>query len=501
MAKAKNMQTITVRDVGAVRSAEFPYDPEGGVVEFRGAQGVGKSTMLRAVELAATGKGKLPIRDKARSGEIEAFGMVVKIGARTTRTGEPEVISMEGRFSLADLVDPGIAKPESADAARIKALVQLSGVEADIGLFTATLGELGADWLHTDTIEAPDLLSMAERLKRELEGLARATEGKADNARGRVQALKKAAESDEIMPAAEWTAETAQAELERCIATLAESRQRLADNKRRRQKSDEARAFLEKATAEYTGQTVEDAALLLEAEKKVAAARAAIVADLRAELAAAEKSLHEANMAAERAATQHLRAKEHFGLVDQWRKQIADDLPDDDGLAELVETNGIAVEESRKLVANVAIRDKMATHLAEAKKAAKEAAEEERRAVVLRDAAKATDQVLSDAVARLGTKLYVEGGRLMVDTEARGATYFGELSDGERTRIVIEIAIEEAAKLAGDGRLGIFVIPQAMWSELQPANRAWVRDKCKEKRVLAYAAVATDDPELTAEVL
>ncbi len=66
---------------------------------------------------------------------------------------------------------------------------------------------------------------------------------------------------------------------------------------------------------------------------------------------------------------------------------------------------------------------------------------------------------------------------------------------------VLAPAIDQAAKLSDAERLGIFVIPQSMWSELQPANRAWTRARCKERRVLAYAALATDDDELTAEVL
>ena len=88
-----------------------------------------------AIHAAVTGKGKVPIRDGEKAALVEAFGVNLRIGARVTRGGESAAVGLEGKFDVSDIVDPGIANAESADAKRIKALVQLTGVEADISAF------------------------------------------------------------------------------------------------------------------------------------------------------------------------------------------------------------------------------------------------------------------------------------------------------------------------------------------------------------------------------
>jgi energy-coupling factor transporter ATP-binding protein EcfA2 len=217
MGKAKNL--------GAISEFEWPAASDGGLTVFTGWHGLGKTTLLNALNTLATGKGKPPVRDRAKSGELEAHGMTLKFGARTTRTGELEIVSMEGKWSLADLIDPKIADPQAADAKRIKALVMLAGVEPDIELFAKCLQDTAAEDLSPETLEAPDLLAMAEKVKRDLEAKARKTEGRAENARGRVQALRQASEADGELPGKEWTADAAQAELEASLGELGAVRQ------------------------------------------------------------------------------------------------------------------------------------------------------------------------------------------------------------------------------------------------------------------------------------
>lgn len=497
MGKAKNL--------GAIEEFVFPHVATGGVGVFQGEQGAGKSTILAGIAAIASGetKGpKLPIRDRAKSAEIEAFGMTLKVSARTTRTGEPEVTWIEGKFSLNDLVDPGIANPEAADARRIKALIQISGVEPDIALFERVLSETGVEALSPEAMEAPDLVAMCERVKRDLESHARKVEGIAENARGRVQALKKASETDEAPIPPEITPDAAQGQLEAALGALGGVRAKIEADKKRWEAAAKARDAQQKAAAAWRGVSVEAAQKAYKQAKRQAEARGKMVAELKAELELAESELKKADDRAYQFERDLTASEAHEALMASWKKTIEDgedcpDSPNDQSLEDAQEE----VDRARKLVAAVAIRDKMAEQIAEAKEQAKVAADSERQAIKLRDAARATDDVLSDAVGRLGTGLRVEGGRLVLDTDRKQSEHFAELSKGERAKVVLTIAVNQAAALSTDGRMGIFVIPQEMWEGLQPLNRQWVADLCRERKVMAYTGLVTDEPGLTCKVI
>src|SRR5262245_27995559 len=131
----QTLESIRIENVGPISHAELPYLREGGVVVLAGPQGCGKSITLNALECAATGKGRVPVKDGELQGKVEAFGVRRTIGKSTRRSGEPEVVSLEGKLSAADLVDPGISSPDAADAKRIKALIQLANVKPSADLF------------------------------------------------------------------------------------------------------------------------------------------------------------------------------------------------------------------------------------------------------------------------------------------------------------------------------------------------------------------------------
>ena len=85
-----------------------------------------KSIFLDAVSRLAEGKGKLPLRDGRKKGEVEGFGAHITIGRSTRHSGEFEILNLEGRFNLSELVDPKLKSPEACDRARIKALLRLN---------------------------------------------------------------------------------------------------------------------------------------------------------------------------------------------------------------------------------------------------------------------------------------------------------------------------------------------------------------------------------------
>lgn len=124
------MKNIEIKNIGPIASVTIPVPEEGGVVVLTGRNGSGKSHALEAVSAATTGKGKPPLKDMAKSGSVSVPGVTMTVARSVRRQGELQVETLDGRLSIADLVDPGVVDPERADARRIKALVGLS--KADI---------------------------------------------------------------------------------------------------------------------------------------------------------------------------------------------------------------------------------------------------------------------------------------------------------------------------------------------------------------------------------
>jgi hypothetical protein len=118
------------------------------------------------------------------------------IGKSTRRSGEPEVVSLEGKLSAADLVDPGMQKPrrrrrpphQGPDPTRQRQAIRRTVLQAVPG------GREEFEKLVTPaTLESDDLVVMAERIKRDLEAKARSEESQAEHAEGRARGAREAA--------------------------------------------------------------------------------------------------------------------------------------------------------------------------------------------------------------------------------------------------------------------------------------------------------------------
>jgi hypothetical protein len=133
-------------------------------------------------------------------------------------------------------------------------------------------------------------------------------------------------------------------------------------------------------------------------------------------------------------------------------------------------------------------------HLEDARKAAAEAVEHRQRAEQLRDAARGTDEVLSDVVASTGGSLRVESGRLVTDTW-RGVTHFSDLSHGEQWKIALDIGIESV------GQKGLLVIDQEAWEGLDPQNRQLIAEHVRDRGVLIITAESSDHDEIVPDVM
>ena len=110
-----------------------------------------------------------------------------------------------------------------------------------------------------------------------------------------------------------------------------------------------------------------------------------------------------------------------------------------------------------------------------------------KRAETLREAGKRIDDVLSEQIAKLGSPIRVKAGRLVLNT-IRGETFFAELSEGERWKMSLDIAIEAV----GPG--GLLSIPQEAYESLDPINRHLIGEHVTGRGVVILTAEATDGP-------
>ena len=451
---------VEITNIGPIDKIKIPVPEGGGIVVFRGRNGVGKTLALEAIDAAVTGKGRVPVRDGELRGEVVAHGVTMKIGRSTRRDGEAEVHSLEGKISIAGLVDPGIKDPESADAVRIKALVGLLGPPADLKVF----GNLPDIELTPATRDATDLVDMASRIKRDLESAARHAEDAAENAKRAADAAKAAIGDDDP----EWALPEAA-----MLQTLDDAYKVRADLQGRWNASLEtakraatSKQALEEVTGGRTGlPTFDDAS---EAFRRAEAA----LAEARIQLTAATS---------------------HKELADRWQKDI-------EAAQEAAASAVTGAELEKADCAAVDARDACD----KARRGREAAAYDEQRdrhdarrqakddeATVLRDGARAVDDVLSGIIQSAGIDLRVQvtGGRVRLVTETdRGVTCFGELSPGERWRIALDVA----AEALGSG--GELTIPQEAWESLDPANRAAIAAHVVELGIIAYTAESDDGP-------
>lgn len=462
---------ISIKNIGPIVSLSLPVPPDGGVVTLTGPNGSGKTTALAAISAAISGRGKPPLRDLAERGEVVAAGVKLTVGRSVRRAGELEVTTLEGRLSVADLVDPGIADPARADATRIKALVGLSGV----GLSRDDLGGFPPDML--DGLDLADPVAAMAELKRRLDIGGREYEKLAKAEGGRAAAMIEQAGDDGDAPSVESAMAAlteAQRRLDRLVAEKSDAVAAKARAKEARERLERVPAAdVAAAEAEVLSRTASADALREEAQALKAKYNAAVEA-FKAEQALLDVALERFTAARQTAL-----------LRDQIERQLAESTPPEPSDADLAEAD--ADLSAKRAALSAAERARQAVELR--RHGAEKSAEADRlaaEALALRRQAKQTDEVLSEIVADLPScPLRVADGRLAIDT-ARGPTLFGELSHGERWRVALDIAIGAV------GAGGLLVIPQEAWEGLDNRNRAVVAERAKAGKVVVLTAECGD---------
>lgn len=492
-------RTIEIENIGPIPRLTIPAEP--GVVVVRGAQGAGKSIAQETVSCLMGAKVDLSCSDKAKRGTAEGLGVKLTVGkSRVTRSGELEVTGIEQKIDLATFIEPHLRDPEAADRARIKALVALSGVRADCSLFYGLAGgrEAFDKIVRAGVRDCTDLLDMAKLVKADLEAEARRAESEADHESGHASACAESVEGLDLSLPSE--AAVLDAQRDAAVTRLSELQTQASAADKAKHAAVEAEKQL---AAMGPHGTTSEAAMLLdtarqhyrEAQESVARANER-VAELERQVVEAKNLRALVEQERDHAAAEVRNAEARKEQAAQYEQAVAGWQATIDAakhvaaptLDELSAAADAVAEARRACERGVRIRDGI-IKLAQAEAHREKARLAKERAESLRKAAKETDDVLSGAISVPG--LWIQDNRILTETR-RGETYFAELSDGERTKIAIDLGIDRV------GENGLLGLPQWLWQGFQPRVRKEVHEYAKAKGVTIIAA-EVDDGELRAE--
>lgn len=478
------MPDITLTNIGPLGRTIIPIPAEGGVTVLRGRNGAGKSIALDAIAstVSGNGKGKPPLKDLASRGEVSAFGATLTVGKALRRRGELEVALLEGRISVADLVDPQIQDPARADAARIRALISLSGAAFCRDDF------IGFPDLALDGIDLTgDPLAAVTAVRQRLNQLAVASEKCAASEAAAAGALRVSVEDAD--PVASFPdPDELNARLETAIRHEAALQQAAQDAVARQVQAEQARFEIEGMAAPsitIAKRIRDDASDVLYRRQAATIGLETALQDARKEEAVAESALNMAQQEMDSAVA-------ISAVIEKLQAQIDAGAAPGPSPVEM-ESAERAVELARIMIATAADARRAADMLAKADTHETEAQTHAAEAVSARRWAKYTDELLSEQVATVpGCPLTVVDGRLVAQT-GRGPTYYSELSAGERWRMAMDVAIQAV------GDKGLIIIPQEAWEGLDSANRAAIHQQAQAAGVTVLTAECSDDETVTAE--
>lgn len=495
--KTADKNTITIKDTNGIEYVEFPIIPGGGVVVFKARCGKGKTSAIDSIETLLGDKTKkLTARDGTAEGMITGAGVTVTIANSTKRKGTLEVTGLQGRYNVAHLVEPGIADPCAADAARIKVICQLSNAAPETAPFikTCLAGDEEAFKRVTDPakLKVDDVVTLAARIKSAFEAEKR-------------EHQKSAAQYEADAKAAQTLAGDITIDKSLNVDECRQAVQQALTDKIKLDGAAEAAAKQSTAIEEARQKLV-----LLEGSETIGKpdALAQLLKQAEADLEVLKGKVSELTLALEKA-----------------KQEVSDAESKGKSLKNALETalqRAAQIAEAKKLIEGVSGQAPTPAELADAEEAvsqaekrlqaavqqqgaataiesAKEAIEQRDAALDdakrWEDAAHATDQVLSDLVGTITDQLQVrEGPRLVTQHVTRGEIYYVECSTGERYRIAIPIAVKSL------GESDLLCLSQEAWQGAEPQLWDEILDIAREHGVTIYTAQVTGAEQLTAEV-
>lgn len=484
-------KTIEIRDAGPIERLSIPIPAGGGIVVLRGCNGSGKTIACQAVQALVADGERPPSRDGSPGALVEGMGARLTIGRRVSVSGELEVSSLEGEDPSL-LVDPGIKAEAAADVARIKALLRLSRASVGPEAFAPLVGgdEALRELCPPAALEmTSDVPAMAAAIKRAIEAAARKAEQAAENFQHKASGMRATLDEMGGGPVVELVTGSAEEAREAHTAAVKAHAAREATREQNRKllrSAGDARAQLEALGDEGREDAIAlsaDVAQSAQADVKTQQAEldrlTAALAQARADLA---RATDHARRCEQDLARQQRAAEQRAALERAVDAATGLNAVSDAELGELAER----VSKASAEISRWAVREKTSKARAEVAdleqrgRAAAEAGAE------LRAAAAGTERVVLDAVRSVcGDDMEIRDGRLYVRTD-RAQELFSELSQGERWRIALDIAVKAV------GSSGLLVVRQEAFESLDPANRRAVADHARKLGVVILTAEAAD---------
>ena len=494
---------VVINNIGPIEHLELAAKP-GTITVLRGNNGSGKSTALDAISALTRGGTGLESRDGTVGGTASGFGVQIKVGrgGANRRTGDLIVTAVEDRLSIADFVDPPVKDPVAADSRRLKALVGLVGLVAKPEMFHELVGgpEQFAAIVKPETLKETDPITLAEKIKRDLESASRLANTKAERLYGDIQAKQSA--SKDVDLTAECDRDVLQKRLERAIGDQSSLKERQNAAGRAALQRQQAKTALKKATDGYTGMSS------IEAEKDVTCAtedrdsQQRVVQKLEDALREAKADLQTANSTLALAVKALEHAKSHEASIAAWRETLQSDT------VEAPSENVLAAAEQDVQAARTASENGTLIRAAKARLAEADELDVQRKAAVvqserLRDAAKSVLDVLAAGVKELVPGLQINNEfRIVVPHPIRTSCYYADLSHGERWKMALDIAVNSFERR---GERGVLSIPQEAWEGLDGINRQLIAEHVASTDLIVFTAESCksieEGAELAAEVL
>jgi|GEM_PF-867947 len=489
-----NNTTITAENLGPISALEFALTAPG-VTVLVAPNGSGKTILLEAVQAAAVGKGKLPLRDRTKRGKVEAFGATITIGGTCRHTGAFEVTNLEGRFDLAGLVDPQIKAPALADKARIKSLVSLTGVAASVDLFRAheAFSDSFGKVVKASSVETDDLIEMASKIKDDYDGAARQQEDAAQRETGHATALIPPQDldlnDDFDTRMLQQAYNDARDEHTRLIARAESAATMQASH-------DQAQAMLEGLSIDELQKELNDSAKRILWLDESVSENTTSINEMMTEIDELKTQNRELNSEFVTTTARITTIGRQIEIVEKAKAVLQSASiapPDEDEMQsarDAVEFATAAIERGTLIRQAIKDQENAGSH----RKAASAA-----RALALkyRDAGKATDEVLSSCIKCPQLRVESDGksARLVTDTERGSSIPYHDLSDGEKWTIAIDVGADQV------GKGGLLVISQIGWEGIDGANRQEIHHHAVSRGVYILTAEASSDPEATHEIV
>lgn len=471
---------IDIQHVGGVEHVRIPIPDGGGVVVLQGRNGAGKTQALNAVA-ALGGDGKIVARDGAETGRVAGCGVAVTVSKSTRRRGELECVIGDGS-ALSDVIDPQIVDAARADAARIKALVAITGAEASREFLESVAGVTITEACWASLGKPADPADAIGTVKRWLQSQARLCEDDAAEARGQADAFAADAAGVVDVGVSVEAAELAMHDAIRREATVRSERDACNEARRR---AEEANRKLEEAAQQ--GPLADEESLIAALEDDVAK-----VDSLREKIDAMQRLMEKTAAA----------AREKQASLDTLRsvkKQIAALR----NAAEAATSPDKLVTDNHVLNAQAAVAE--ATERFSAAKRAKEADAKRQSAVAAQanaDAWRSKAEVYRTAAEKVGGAFsqllksdvfsVSDDGRLYVERPNGKKELFSRLSEGEKYRLVIPLVVDKV------GTGGLLPLGQHIWEGLDPNGRIELLSVAKHLGVTILTAEATGDETLVA---